>query len=45
LVVPLAGADGAATWFLVANIATAPRRPDIAREAEMRRYLGPSKSA
>ncbi len=44
LIVPLAGADGAPTWFLVANIATAPRGPDSARDAEMRRYLGPSKN-
>lgn len=44
LIVPLAGADGAPTWFLVANIATAPRGPDTARDAEMRRHLGPSKN-
>jgi len=43
LIVPLADADGAANWFLVANIPTAPRAPDVARDAEMRRYLGPSK--
>ena len=44
LIVPFAGDDGAATWFLVANIPTEPRRPDISRDAEMRRHLGPTKT-
>jgi hypothetical protein len=41
LVVPLAGADGQAAWFLVANLPEKFRRPDVTREAEMRRRLGP----
>jgi hypothetical protein len=43
LIVPLAGTTGDVGWFLVANLPEKFRRPDRAREIEMRRRLGPGK--
>lgn len=43
LIVPLAGETGDVGWFLVANLPEKFRRPDRAREIEMRRRLGPGK--
>ncbi len=44
LIVPLAGASDDVAWFLVANLPVKFRRPDRAREIEMRRRLGPGES-
>jgi len=41
LVVPLTGTESQVDWFLVANLPDKFRRPDLARDAEMRRRLGP----
>ncbi len=45
LIVPLTGASRGVEWFLVANVPEKFRRPDRAREIEMRRRLGPGDGA